>query len=192
VGRLSGGEQSRLLLARLMLRPAQVLVLDEPTNDLDLPTLGVLEDSLRSFDGAVLLVTHDRYFLDQVATQILAFHTRPGEEGRVSSFVGLAQWEAWRAGQQARAPRATTKPVEAEAPAPRKKLSYKDQRDLDTIEDRITAAEARKAALEAECELPEVVSDGPRLLALHEQIAAAAAEVDALYARWAELEALRA
>jgi ATP-binding cassette subfamily F protein uup len=189
---LSGGEQSRLLIARLMLRPAQVLVLDEPTNDLDLPTLGVLEEALSSFDGAVLLVTHDRYFLDQVATQILAFHTRPGEEGRVSAFAGLAQWESWRATQIA--PRAPRKPLAENGPAAtaprRSKLSYKDQRDLDTIEGRITEAEARVAALEAECELPEVVSDGARLVALHEQIVAGRAEVDALYARWAELEAL--
>jgi ATP-binding cassette subfamily F protein uup len=191
---LSGGEQSRLLIARLMLRPAQVLVLDEPTNDLDLPTLGVLEEALASFDGAVLLVTHDRYFLDQVATQILAFHTRPGEEGRVSSFAGLAQWEAWRPTQAApRAPRKAAAAAEAAPPAaPRgKKLSYKDQRDWDTMEERITAAEAKVAALEAECERPEVASDGPRLIALHEEIAAARAATDVLYTRWAELEALR-
>src|SRR6185369_8183400 len=96
---LSGGEQSRLLIARLMLRPATILVLDEPTNDLDLPTLAVLEEALTTFDGAVLLVTHDRYFLDQVATEILAFHTKPGEEGRVTSLSGLAQWEQWHQSQ---------------------------------------------------------------------------------------------
>jgi ATP-binding cassette subfamily F protein uup len=81
VGQLSGGEQSRLALARLMLRPANVLVLDEPTNDLDLDTLQVLEDSLLGFDGAILLVTHDRYFLDRVTTKLLAFHTRPSARG---------------------------------------------------------------------------------------------------------------
>ena len=97
VGKLSGGEQSRLLLAQLMLREAQLLVLDEPTNDLDLPTLSVLEDSLTGFDGAVLLVTHDRYFLDQVATTILAFDTRPGAPRGVIPFASLGQWEAWRA-----------------------------------------------------------------------------------------------
>ena len=96
VGKLSGGEQSRLLLAQLMLREAQVLVLDEPTNDLDLPTLAVLEESLTGFDGAVLLVTHDRYFLDQVATTILAFDTRPGAPRGVIPFASLGQWEAWR------------------------------------------------------------------------------------------------
>jgi ATP-binding cassette subfamily F protein uup len=187
---LSGGEQSRLLIAQLMLRPAQVLVLDEPTNDLDLPTLAVLEDALRSFDGAVLLVTHDRYFLDQVATQILAFHTRPGEEGRVSSFEGLAQWEAWRPSQVA--PRSGRKGSSDGGAAPKsKKLSYKDQRDLETIEGRITAAEAQVATLESEYERPEVVSDGEKLIALSAQLTAARAAVDTLYARWAELEAMR-
>src|SRR4029079_492820 len=99
VGNLSGGEQSRLLLAQLMLREAQLLVLDEPTNDLDLPTLAVLEESLTGFDGAVLLVTHDRYFLDQVATTILAFDTREGRPDvsrGVIPFASLGQWEAWR------------------------------------------------------------------------------------------------
>src|SRR6185437_15570181 len=98
VGRLSGGEQSRLLLAMLMLREAQVLVLDEPTNDLDLPTLAVLEEALTGFDGAVLLVTHDRYFLDQVATTILAFDPSPSSGGSsIVPFASLGQWEGWRA-----------------------------------------------------------------------------------------------
>jgi ATP-binding cassette subfamily F protein uup len=164
-------------------------VLDEPTNDLDLPTLAVLEEALQSFNGAVLLVTHDRYFLDQVATQILAFHTRPGEEGQVSSFAGLNQWEAWRPSQAApKAARKSDGP--SSAPAARKKLSYKDQRDRDTIEERIMAAEAKVAALQAECERPEVATDGARLIELHAQIDGARADTDALYARWAELEAM--
>jgi ATP-binding cassette subfamily F protein uup len=191
VGRLSGGEQSRLLVARLMLRPASVLVLDEPTNDLDLATLSVLEDALTSFDGAVLLVTHDRYFLDQVATQILGFHVRPGEEGRVSSFAGLAQWEAWHRAQTAveRAPK-TPPPAAATPAGPRKKLSYNLQREWDAIEARITEAEARVGALEADLQRPDVVSDAARLVELDAQLASARAEVDRLYARWAELEAL--
>jgi ATP-binding cassette subfamily F protein uup len=190
VAMLSGGEQSRLLLAQLMLRPAQVLVLDEPTNDLDLPTLRVLEDALTTFTGAVLLVSHDRYFLDQVATQLLAFHTRPGEEGRVTAFADMAQWEAWRPSQVVTRSRGSA--AAPTGPGARKKVSYKDQREWETMESRITAAEARLAALETECGLPEVVSDGPRLIALHEQMTTARAEIDVLYARWAELEALRA
>jgi ATP-binding cassette subfamily F protein uup len=195
VGRLSGGEQSRLLVARLMLRPASVLVLDEPTNDLDLATLDVLEDALTSFDGAVLLVTHDRYFLDQVATQILGFHVRPGEEGRVTFFAGLAQWEPWYRGQTAvtRAPKGSERAASGPAPAappPRKKLSYNLQREWDGIEARIGEAEAKVAALEAEAKRPEVVSDHARLVALDAETTAARVEVDRLYARWAELETL--
>src|SRR4029077_5446960 len=128
VGKLSGGEQSRLLLADLMLRPAQLLVLDEPTNDLDLATLGVLEESLTGFDGAVLLVTHDRYFLDQVATTILAF--APGEAGgTIVPFASFGQWESWRAGQLKSA-RAAARRGEG-APAPRRKLSYLEQREYE-------------------------------------------------------------
>jgi ATP-binding cassette subfamily F protein uup len=189
VSMLSGGEQSRLLLARLMLRPAQVLVLDEPTNDLDLPTLRVLEDALASFGGAVLLVSHDRYFVGQVATQLLAFHTHPDELGRVSAFADLAQWEAWRATQAA--PRRRSGAAAETSRAPSKKLSYKDQREWDTIESRITAAEAHLAALAAQLEHPDTVSDAPRLIALQEEMAAARAAIDDIYTRWAELEALR-
>jgi ATP-binding cassette subfamily F protein uup len=198
VGRLSGGEQSRLLVARLMLQPASLLVLDEPTNDLDLATLGVLEDALTSFDGAVLLVTHDRYFLDQVATQILGFHVRPGEEGRVTSFAGLAQWEEWHRAQlaAARAPRragATPAPlVVAAIDVPRpKKLSFNLQREWEGIEASISQAEGRVGTLEAELQRPENAANAARLIALDEERGAARAEVDRLYARWAELEALR-
>jgi ATP-binding cassette subfamily F protein uup len=195
VGQLSGGEQSRLALARLMLRPANVLVLDEPTNDLDMATLGVLEESLQSFDGAVLLVTHDRYFLDRATTQLLAFSDDPDRAGQVTPLVGLSQWEAWHAAEEDAVAERTAreKPVatKTEAPAPRKKLSYKDQRDLETIETRIALAEAKVVALHEEQASPAIASDAARLVALSAEIAAAQADVDALYARWSELEALR-
>jgi ATP-binding cassette subfamily F protein uup len=201
VGRLSGGEQSRLAIACLMLRPANVLVLDEPTNDLDLPTLTVLEEALASFDGAVLLVTHDRYFLDQVATQILAFHTRPGEEGQVTALAGLEQWEAWHATQATprsivrdaeRPANAPAAPVAGESPPRRKKLSFKDQQDWNTIETRILEAEARLTALELEAAGPDVIAEAALLVSLHAEIAAARLIIDHLYARWAELETLGA
>jgi len=199
VGRLSGGEQSRLLVAQLMLRPASVLVLDEPTNDLDLPTLALLEEALTGFDGAVLLVTHDRYFLDQVATQILAFPVQPGEDGRagrVTSFAGLDQWEEWHRAQTiaARAPRGGAPITGASAAppaAPRKKLAFKLQREWETIEVDITSAEAKAVALEAELQSPAIASNAARIMALADDAASARAEVDRLYARWAELEALR-
>jgi ABC transport system ATP-binding/permease protein len=195
VGQLSGGEQSRLALACLMLRPANVLVLDEPTNDLDLATLEVLEESLAGFDGAVLLVTHDRYFLDRVTTKLLAFPTAPGEAGKVTPLVGLAQWEAWHREQAVATSNVTVKPKPAAgtttASSLRRKLSYKDQRDFDTIEARISEAEARMVELQAEQGSPEVASHAARLLELEHEIAAAKAEVDALYHRWSELEALQ-
>jgi ABC transport system ATP-binding/permease protein len=196
VGSLSGGEQSRLLLARLMLTPANVLVLDEPTNDLDLATLGVLEDALQSFDGAVLLVTHDRYFLDQVATELVAFGTRPSERGRLTKLSDLAQWETWHAAEAAaekaepkREAKAAASPAEPKPPK-KKKLSFNDQRDYDTIEARILEAETRVATLEAELLKPEVVSNGPRLVELDRELGEARAAVDTLYARWAALEAM--
>ena len=198
VGKLSGGEQSRLLLARLMLRPAHILVLDEPTNDLDLATLSVLEDSLTEFDGAVLLVSHDRYFLDRVATTILAFDPRPDAPASVVPFASLAQWESWRAGLAAagapgaaapgRPPAADTAIAGA---AGRRKLGYLEQREYEAIEAAITNAEAALQAAVAESELPENASQAGRLVALMSTIDDRRAEVDRLYARWADLEAKR-
>jgi len=192
VGKLSGGEQSRLVVARLMLQPANVLVLDEPTNDLDLATLDVLEDALSSFDGAVLLVTHDRYFLDQVTTQILAFHTRPGEEGQLTSLAGLAQWEAWHVTQAQASQRSARASEATGAAAKPRKLSFKDQRDWETIEARIEEAEGRLKAMAAECEQPAVATNANRLLELQAQMTALRPEIESLYARWSELETRRA
>jgi len=194
VGSLSGGEQSRLLIARLMLEPANVLVLDEPTNDLDLATLTVLEEALKTFDGAVLLVTHDRYFLDQVATELIAFHTREGEAGQTTRLAGLEQWETFHTAQQS-AESAKDRPrgggaKPSTAPAKKRKLSFKDQRDFDTIEARIVEAEGKVTTLEGELAHPNVVSDAARLVTLAAEAAAARADVERLYARWAELGAL--
>jgi ATP-binding cassette subfamily F protein uup len=192
VGQLSGGEQSRLALARLMLRPANVLVLDEPTNDLDLATLDVLEETLNNFDGAVLLVSHDRHFLDRTTTSLLAFPERPG--GQVAHLVGLSQWEAWYAAEReemaALSERDKPASARSSSSAPRRKLSYKDQRDFDTIQDRIAQAEARLAALETEQARPELASNAGRLVELIAQVESAKAEIEALYARWSELDAI--
>jgi ABC transport system ATP-binding/permease protein len=189
VRQLSGGEQARLLVARLMLRPANLLVLDEPTNDLDLATLDVLQDALVGFNGAVLLVTHDRYFLDQVASEILAFPTTPSQQGQLVSFAGLAQWEAWHVNQVPPRPEAE-RSAAAKPASKRKKLGFKDQRDWQAIEGRIADAEAGLAALEAECARPEVAVNGARLVELQADIERQRNEIDALYGRWAELEAL--
>jgi len=156
---LSGGERSRLLLARLFARPANVLVLDEPTNDLDIETLELLEDLLQDYDGTVFLVSHDRTFLDNVATSTIAFEG----DGLWREYEGGVQdWllQSRRAReiaqttrrQEAPAPAAHTAPAKPEAPKPaatRKKLSYKEQRELDALPERIAALEAEQKEIDA-------------------------------------------
>jgi ABC transport system ATP-binding/permease protein len=188
VGRLSGGEQSRVLIARLMLEPANLLVLDEPTNDLDIATLGVLEECLEDFPGAVILVTHDRYFLDQVADQLLAF-TGAG----VVPFADLFQWESWVSEQgtrkaEGKKPAATP----AAAPAPKKrKLSFKELRELEGMEAAIHDAEGKLARLTGESAAPENASNAVALARITQELADTQKEIDRLYARWEELEALK-
>jgi len=191
VGALSGGEQSRVLLALLMLKPANVLVLDEPTNDLDLATLAVLEECLEEFEGAVLLVSHDRYFIDQVSERLLA----PAGGGRWHFYEGLAQWEMARRNPKAPAPAAalgTASTAESVSPVGqpvrKRKLSYKEQREFDWMEAAIHAAEQKLSELAQESERPENLSNAVLLARLGQDMAHAQAEIDRLYARWAELE----
>ncbi|MCE9666598.1 ABC-F family ATP-binding cassette domain-containing protein [Myxococcus stipitatus] len=196
---LSGGERNRLLLARLFLEGANVLVLDEPTNDLDIVTLNVLERLLLDFGGSTLLVTHDRYFLDKVATSILTFEG----EGRVVRYEGnYAMYRRLKdqadALAAAAAPAAKAAPKKEEpAPAPKAarkpgKLSYKDQRELDGMEAAIEAAETRKAELEAQLADPTVYSKSTRVAEVQKDLETTTAEVDRLYARWQELQDLAA
>jgi len=193
VGKLSGGEQSRLLIAELMLREAQVLVLDEPTNDLDLATLGVLEEALTEFQGAVMLVSHDRAFIDHVATSLLAFDSRAGT---VVPFADLTQWQAWRDANPAesassKGPRAGGSAGESAKPAEgagRRRLGYLEQREYESIEAKIAAAETSLATAVSESEHPSNASNAPRLMELLAAVEGKKAEVDSLYARWAELE----
>ncbi|HEY6909920.1 MAG TPA: ATP-binding cassette domain-containing protein, partial [Myxococcales bacterium] len=185
---LSGGERNRLLLARLFLRGANLLALDEPTNDLDLVTLNVLEELLLEFGGSVLLVTHDRYFLDKVATDILAFD----EAGRALRYPG--NYETYLALRpQKAAPAAAPRPAR-EKPAPQRKpgrLSFKEQRELDSMETLIEAAEARRQEAERALADPQTYSVQPqRVPELQRQLDESAAEVDRLYARWQALQDL--
>ena len=198
VGKLSGGEQSRLLIAQLMLKPANLLVLDEPTNDLDMATLAVLEECLTEFGGAVILVTHDRYFLDQVANQIIAFPTR-GKAGPLLTFADLDQWETWRSSASAtnqienstqnRSQKQEASTTHEPSPAPKKrKLSFKEQRELDTMESRIQEAEEKLANLTTESALPKNLSNATLLAKVTQEMAETQSEIDRLYSRWAELE----
>ncbi|MHB8417455.1 MAG: ABC-F family ATP-binding cassette domain-containing protein [Myxococcales bacterium] len=190
VGALSGGERNRLLLARLFLRGANLLVLDEPTNDLDIVTLNVLERLLLGFSGSVLLVTHDRYFLDKVATAILAFEGG----GRVIRYQG--NFETYRSLRPppAEAARQRPGPIAPPArPAVRRpgKLGFKEQRELDGIPAALEAAEARLRAAESALSDPATYQGPPgRVPQLKAELAGAGAEVARLYARWQELQDL--
>ncbi|GFK95898.1 ABC transporter ATP-binding protein uup [Fundidesulfovibrio magnetotacticus] len=184
VGLLSGGEQARLLIARLMLRPADVLLLDEPTNDLDIPTLEVLEESLREFPGAVALITHDRYLLDAVSTALLGLDG----QGQAVPLASLEQWDAHLREAQAPRERREAEPPRRPARRPAKKLTYKEERELEGMEAAIGEAEAALAAREEELADPAVAHVASELEARLIRRDEAQAEVDRLYARWAELE----
>ncbi len=187
VGTLSGGELARVLIARLMLQPADVLVLDEPTNDLDIPTLEVLEDTLQDFPGALVLVTHDRYLLDSVCDRLLALDGQGG-----ASFVaGCEQWErlvAERSGGRAPDAGQTPGPTAPVVRAKPVRLSTAEKRELSTIEADILAAEDEVAEIERLLADPAVGSDAARLRECWEAHPRAKARVEALYARWQELE----
>jgi ATP-binding cassette subfamily F protein uup len=186
VERLSGGERARVLIARLMLHPADVLMLDEPTNDLDIPTLEILEESLLEFKGALALVTHDRYMLDRVSNVVLGLDGK----GNSRTFADYSQWEDWKGieagyavNQQAKA----NSEQKAASPSGKKKLSYLEQREYDGIEARVDAADARMAAAHDKLDDPKVTSNAELLTAALAEMEAAQNEHDAVYARWAEL-----
>jgi len=191
IGQLSGGERNRVQLARLLRRGGNLLVLDEPTNDLDLPTLGALEDGLVHFGGCALIVSHDRWFLDRVATGILAFEGG----GKVTFYEGSYSFYAERrakpTGGEAKLDKEKPKPAERTKPVAPRKLTFKEARELEGIEDTIHAAEARVNELEATLSDPAVFKDRPtEVQAMIAELDAARAEVERLFARWQELDAL--
>lgn len=189
VERLSGGERARVLIARLMLQPADVLILDEPTNDLDIPTLEILEESLLEFPGALVLVTHDRYLLDRVTNAVLGLDGR----GNGALFADYLQWEAWRDRQfgglsKTRAEETPQPvPIASSTPPSRKKLSYIEQREYDGIEALIEKADARLRAAEQRIKAPEIVTDPEALGDALAELEQAKAEYDRVYERWGEL-----
>ena len=206
---LSGGERNRLLLARLFARPANVLVLDEPTNDLDIDTLELLEQLLQSFDGTVFLVSHDRRFLDNVVTSTIVSESTPEHPGRWREYEGgvqdwlvqaqrarsLAAAQAGGGGKRGEAARAealqAAAPAVAAAPAKAKrKMSYKEQRELQELPQRIAALEAEQKALGAQLADPDFYKTAPqRAGELQARYAAIEEEMLELLARWEALEA---
>ena len=191
VDQLSGGEQARALMARLMLQPADVLIVDEPTNDLDIPTREVLEESLQEFPGALVLVTHDRYMLEEVCGQFVGFDGQGGH----ALFASYEQWESWLRKREKRQASAEV-PVTGEAGErsrrlSAKKLSYKEKLEYETIEQRILEAEESLERARSAMNDQAVMSDHVKLQAAVEALKQAEQEVEQLYARWSELEAKR-
>lgn len=195
VERLSGGERARLMLAKVLRHGGNVLVLDEPTNDLDLPSLRILEGALTGFPGIVLVVSHDRYFLDRVCDQIVAFepdgvHVQPGN---YSYYL-----EKRREREQARGARVEFKAEQIKKPAAPKvekprRLSYKEQQELAGMEERILELEEQVAELEATLGDPEFYATrAGEAGALSARLETMKEEVTGLYDRWQELESIAA
>ena len=192
---LSGGERARVLLALLFSKPVNFLVLDEPTNDLDIETLELLEEVLLDFQGTLLLVSHDRAFMDNVITSTLVLDG----EGAVEEYLGgytesmeqartVAELKADSGKEQAK-PKVTPVPAAPVKTAARKKLSYHEQRELDALPGQIEDLEARQEELNTTLSAPGLYQDSPqKARELNDRLHKASAELDRLMERWAELE----
>ena len=185
VRHLSGGERARLLLARLFARPSNLLVLDEPTNDLDAETLDLLEDALLSYPGTVLVVSHDRDFLDQTVTGLLVFDGK----GDVREVVGgWTEWERIRPKTVDEAPRSVRAPKKSET-SPAARSSGRDKRELEKIEKKIATLEEEQRVLHEEMADPEFWTGAPdRMDATKTRLAAVEGEIEAAYERWTALQ----
>jgi ABC transport system ATP-binding/permease protein len=205
VKKLSGGERSRLLLARILKSGGNFLILDEPTNDLDLPTLRVLEEALIAFPGTVLVVSHDRYFLNRVCTDVLAFEG----DGKIHHSVGDYDYylekkekQAVAAARQSAAIISTNKTAALSSrsggtatpkPAKPRKLSFKEARELEGMEAHIHTVDAEIARIEALFASPDFHrTHAMQTSQLNADLAAAKENLAKLYARWEELEAIKA
>lgn len=197
ITRLSGGERNRLLLARLFAQPSNLLVMDEPTNELDVETLELLEELLGEYSGTLLLVSHDRDFLDNVVTSTLVMEG----DGLIGDYIGgysdsLRQRRTpvgnAMAVAKASATAVATAPVAAAAPAdtaPKRKLSYKDARELEQLPALIETLEQQVAALTAAMNEPAFYQRDSTAMAAHTAaLGDAQKQLDAAYARWSELD----
>lgn len=192
IGTLSGGEKNRLMLAKMFATPANVLVLDEPTNDLDMPTIDILESALADFNGTVLLVSHDRSFLNDIVTGVFCF----GENGEIRELVGgYDEWEKLKASEAAarEANQQRAAPIQPEPPRKRTdKFTNKEREELETLPARIEAVEAERAELAAKLEDQNfVVANFDKLADINRRIEELDAEDSRLMDRWAELEERR-
>jgi ATP-binding cassette subfamily F protein uup len=190
---LSGGERNRLLLAKLLAHPSNLLILDEPTNDLDMDTLDLLEEVLADYDGTLLVVSHDRDFLDRLVTSVIAVEGN----GDVKEYTGgytdyLNQRATYGEAAAPKAPAAPKPVAQPKAQSPRNRLSYNETRELDQLPGKIEALGTEIAKLEKELGDPSLYSRDPaRFQKLAARADAARAELDAAEERWLELEAKR-
>lgn len=195
VSMLSGGERNRLLLAKIFLKPANLLVLDEPTNDLDLETLELLEELIGNFDGTVILVTHDRQFLDNVTTSCIVFEG----DGKLREFIG--DYDAWRKENPLPQPAAKSVPAKAEKtpvpaqdvsakknPPTRKKLSYKETRELESLPQEIDALEREQKTLAEQLNDPDFYRDPNAVKSTNARLAEIEDALIRALERWEELE----
>ena len=184
---LSGGEQARVAIAQLMLQPADVLLLDEPTNDLDIPALESLEDSLKAFTGAIVLITHDRYLIDRVCDSFIGFDNTPLH--KVLSFADYAQWEKTLSQKEEKS-KEEAKVVKSSAPETKKrKLTYTEQKELEGMEEKIIESEDKLSEYQKLIEDPQKMSNPESASEIKTAWQTAKEEVEKLYARWEELSA---
>jgi len=191
---LSGGEKNRLLLAKLLARESNFLVLDEPTNDLDMETLDLLQEMLADYDGTLIVISHDRDFLDQLVTSVIVIE----EGGKVEEYVGgYSDYVRQRKEDQAKKnpPKKAAAPEKEAANKPkgaRTKLSYKDQRDLDRLPALIDEMAAKKEKLEAELANPDLFTKNPdQFNKITAELGKLSDEMDQAEERWLELEILQ-
>jgi ATP-binding cassette subfamily F protein uup len=194
VSSLSGGERSRLLLAKLFALPSNVLVLDEPTNDLDTETLELLEDRLLEYNGTILMVSHDREFLNNVVTSTIVFEG----EGNLEEYVGgyddwLMQRKEPAALQKSSAPKEQG-PKKARPPQEKQKLSFRETRELENLPQTIEALEKEKQSLMATLNSPEFYADHDlaKINNANTRLKDLERELDVAYHRWDELESMAA
>ena len=193
VKQLSGGERARLTLAKILKGGGNFLILDEPTNDLDLVSLRILEEALIDYDGCLVVVSHDRYFLNRVCNHIIAFEA----DGSVTTTVGDYEYYASKraerlAAQQKTEKKETAKPKISASAAPKnppKKLSYKEERELESLEAKIAETEARIGEIETLFSSPDFFTlHGRESPALQKELEDCRAALDGFYARWEDLE----
>jgi ATP-binding cassette subfamily F protein uup len=186
---LSGGEKNRLLLARLFTKPANLIIMDEPTNDLDLETLELLEQRLVDYDGTVLLVSHDRAFLDNVVTSVIVF----SGNGQIEEFVGgYSDWIQQCKQQEANKATDVKKKVNKAKPK-QQKLTYKEKQELEKIPQLIETLEAQQSALNEKINTPEFYQgDKLQIADKLDELKEITEKLELAYQRWDELEAMHA